>query len=99
MDEQYGVRRVQTHEAAKVMCCAPLGLRARPATFAVMYVYKGMPCAQNHPQPKSFVFVGNPQAEGTSCGPVDPRVSKECRMPTATHRRRSVVCLESLATK
>jgi hypothetical protein len=55
MEEQYGVCKVQIHEAAKVTCCAPLGLRARPATFAVMVAPEGVLCAHSDPQAKRLI--------------------------------------------
>jgi hypothetical protein len=55
MGEQHGVCEVQTHGAAKVSCCAPLGLRARPATFAVMVAPEGVLCAHSDPQAKRWI--------------------------------------------
>jgi hypothetical protein len=53
--EWYGVRKIQAHGAAKVTCCAPLGLRARPATFAMMVAPEGVLYAQKHPQAEKLI--------------------------------------------
>jgi hypothetical protein len=55
MGEQYDVRESQTHEPAKVTCFAPLGLRDRPATFAVMVMDKGVSYAHSDPQPQELI--------------------------------------------